>query len=257
MSDFDWISSLYELKAQGLPFCLATIVDCGGATPRDTGTRMIVLPDRTFLGTIGGGNLENKILQEAQDLLLASKNSSKRLSIPLGAKAQQCCGGVVEILLETFNQAPMLYIFGAGHVGQTLARTLEGTALQLCVWDTRDEWINSSLLPIKARRNNRPFKELLSHIQNEEDHFAVVMTHSHDLDLEIVAALAEKKFRYLGLIGSSSKWMKFKKRLGALGLTPENIEKIECPMGLATGGKLPQEIAISVSARILSIFYGK
>ena len=60
MSDFDWMNTAQELNKQKRPFCLATIIDSGGATPRDVGTRMIVCSNGEFMGTIGGGNLERQ-----------------------------------------------------------------------------------------------------------------------------------------------------------------------------------------------------
>lgn len=257
MNDFDWMSTAQELNQQKRPFCLATIIESGGATPRDIGTRMIICSDGEFMGTIGGGNLERQILDESTVLLKSGRPETKKLSIPLGPKAKQCCGGVVEILLETFNQGPLLYVFGAGHVGHAIASIFHGTGIGLVLWDQRQEWIDSRQLPPGLSKSSLPFGDFISQIQNEQRHFAIVLTHSHDLDLEIIATLAQRNFAYLGLIGSHNKWVRFAERLKAKGLTENDLAKIECPMGLPIGGKLPKEIAISIAAKILSLHHGK
>ncbi|MEK6624777.1 MAG: xanthine dehydrogenase accessory protein XdhC [Bdellovibrionota bacterium] len=258
MSDFDWMNTAQELNKQKRPFCLATIIDSGGATPRDIGTRMIVCSNGEFMGTIGGGNMERQIIAEATELLKSAKLEVKKLSIPLGPKAQQCCGGMVEILLETFNQGPILYIFGAGHVGQAVTSIMHGTGVGIFLWDQRREWIESSQLPIGLAKSSDSYEEVIKQVQNEERHYAIVLTHSHDLDLEIIATLAKRNFAYLGLIGSHNKWVRFSERLKTKGLTEKDLAKIECPMGLPqVRGKLPKEIAISVAGRILTLLYGK
>jgi len=257
MSDFDWMYTAQELNKQKRPFCLTTIIDSGGATPRDVGTRMIVCANGEFMGTIGGGNLERQVITEATELLKSARPEVKKLSIPLGPKAQQCCGGMVEILLETFNQGPMLYIFGAGHVGQAITSILYGTNIGLFLWDQRREWIESTQLPAGLAKSSASYQETIAQIQNEERHYAIVLTHSHDLDLEIINTLARRNFAYLGLIGSQNKWIRFSERLKNLGLGEKELARIECPMGLLTGGKLPKEIAISVAAKILSLNNGR
>ena len=83
------------------------------------------------------------------------------------------------------------------------------------------------------------------------------MTHRHDLDQKIIAKVIKKPTRYIGLIGSKPKWEKFKQRLLLRNFTPDELAKVRCPIGLDTGGKAPQEVAISVAAELLKTHYGK
>jgi xanthine dehydrogenase accessory factor len=79
------------------------------------------------------------------------------------------------------------------------------------------------------------------------------MTHSHPLDLELVdAALAARRFAYVGLIGSATKRARFARRLSELGLTVDIISRLVCPIGLAgIASKAPAAIAASVAADLL------
>ena len=136
---WDWIKKCSELEKSGKDFALVTTTQVGGSTPREIGSKMIVLPDGAFFGTIGGGNLESQIIKAAQKCLNENKSSS--LSFSLGAKTGQCCGGVVEIFIDVIQCRPKVFIFGAGHVGQNLANTLVGTPFKVHLIDTREEWI--------------------------------------------------------------------------------------------------------------------
>ena len=81
------------------------------------------------------------------------------------------------------------------------------------------------------------------------------MTHDHGRDLELTAALLHKPLRYLGLIGSQTKWGRFQQRLSNLGFAAHDIEKITCPIGLPIGGKAPKEVAISLASELVQLNY--
>ena len=80
----------------------------------------------------------------------------------------------------------------------------------------------------------------------------LVLTYSHALDLEICHRLLGHGFRAAGLIGSATKWARFRSRLAALGHAPEQVARIRCPIGDPALGKHPQAIAVGVAAEILS-----
>src|ERR1700757_2262133 len=98
---WNWVPVLEQYRKQGQPLALVTVTQCTGSTPRETGAKMLVLPDGKFHGTIGGGHLEELALQDAVKLI--AKNESQTIKYPLGAKTGQCCGGVVELLIEVMN----------------------------------------------------------------------------------------------------------------------------------------------------------
>ena len=65
--------------------------------------------------------------------------------------------------------------------------------------------------------------------------------------------LSTKETKYLGLIGSNTKWQRFQKRLLEKGHAKDLLEKVQCPIGLPIGGKAPQEVAISFAAEVVQI----
>jgi xanthine dehydrogenase accessory factor len=86
--------------------------------------------------------------------------------------------------------------------------------------------------------------------------YYIVMTHNHQLDLELTAAILKRNdFAYYGLIGSKTKRVKFEHRLRDRGFAPEVVQRMRCPMGLAeVKGKLPVEIAVSIAGEVIATY---
>jgi xanthine dehydrogenase accessory factor len=248
---WDWISALQELKKTSEPAALVTIIKAKGSTPRDIGTKILVT-EKEFYGTIGGGQLEELVIQQAREVL-RTRQAPERIPFPLCLKANQCCGGFVEVFVETINTGPQLLIFGAGHVGQAIAKTLEGSPFQVHMIDPRTEWLTKTPSSV-TQHECKGFDFIESFPQwSSEKTYAVVMTYDHDLDQALIEKLTSQKTKYLGLIGSKTKWQRFQKRLLENGLTAETLEKVRCPIGLPIGGKTPAEVAISFAAEIVQI----
>lgn len=251
---WNWISTLEDLRRSGRPAVMVTLVRCKGSTPREIGAKMIVYSDGRFSGTIGGGALENKVIQDAESCFEARQSQS--LQYQLCASTGQCCGGVVDVLMEVINMEPVVHIFGAGHVAQALCRVLLGTPFQVHVVDSRGEW--TSQLPDEVRRETTDWQTVVEQTRwDEARSYALVMTHSHERDQEVVGALMERPLRYLGLIGSRNKWLDFQLHLGKAGKDKSLFSRVHCPIGIDIGGKAPQEVAISVAAELLRTHYGK
>ncbi len=104
----NWIELLHEFKRKKQPVALVTITKCLGSTPCRVASKMIVTLQKEIFGTIGGGKLEFKIIDEA--VLAIKENKIKEFSYTLGPKFEQCCGGKVELIIEPMNQTPELFL---------------------------------------------------------------------------------------------------------------------------------------------------
>ena len=252
---FDWIQKLSELRDAGRPVAVVTVVGVSGSTPREVGAKMLVTAD-AFFGTIGGGHLEQLAIDDARKSL--GKAEVQTFRYPLGAKAGQCCGGVMDVLVEPVNAGPKLYLFGGGHVGRAVCHVLEGTPFEVHLVEERHAWSDPASLPGGIRRHVLAPDEFIADADfDAERTYVAVMTHRHDLDQEIVAALVRKPLRFLGLIGSAAKWHRFQQRLLARGYTEAELARVRCPIGLPIGGKSPREVAISIAAELLKTHHGK
>jgi len=251
---------ILELQSQGQNSVLVTIINAKGSTPRDIGAKMLVT-DQEFFGTIGGGGLEWVALEQAREILKSQKHS--KMAVPLCSKAQQCCGGFVELFFEVIQPKPQLLIFGAGHVSQAFLEVIAGTSFDCTLIDERTEWIESAknkghrLESLNLVTENKNPLEWIESYQNwsAENTYVIVLTHDHSLDEAIIEKIALKPTRYLGLIGSQTKRERFFKRLQEKGLALRDLERISCPMGLPLGGKVPKEVATSIAAEVLQIYH--
>lgn len=141
-----------------------------------------------------------------------------------------------------------LWIWGAGHVGRALVQVLAPLPGLSLTWiDTARDRFPDTIPPgVDARWQDNP-AALVSQAPGDAEH--LVLTFSHALDLELCHRLLGHGFAACGLIGSATKWARFRSRLQALGHDPS---RIACPIGDPALGKHPQAIAISVAAAILS-----
>lgn len=250
---WNWVQALQRLESTKQPHALATIVSVDGSSPRDVGARMVVCLDGQIEGSIGGGVLENQVINDSVLLIKAGKSAELR-HYPLCQRTGQCCGGNVDIFIETFLPMDELHIFGAGHVGQSLASTMSGTAFKIHLIDNREEWLNSKNCGESiARHLVSPVDYVQSRGSDWDKSYAVVMTHSHELDFDLIRSLLDRNLVFLGLIGSQLKWAKFQQRLKASGVEERQIQKVTCPIGIIKEGKSPKEIAISTAAQLLRL----
>ncbi len=143
-----------------------------------------------------------------------------------------------------------LWIWGAGHVGRALVDVLSPLPDIAITWvDTGPERFPASVPAGVATVPAAKPAELVRHAPPNAEH--LVLTYSHNLDLELCNRLLSHDFRFAGLIGSATKWARFRLRLAALGHSPEQISRITCPIGDPALGKHPQMIAVGVTAQLL------
>ena len=253
---WNWIDKVGALRKKGEPFVVVTLTVNSGSTPREVGAKMVVCADNSFFGTIGGGRLEELAISDANAAL--EEGVSRSIRYPLNKVTKQCCGGSVELFMEVLNSGPHLYIFGGGHVGEAICQTLTGTPFTLHLIDSRESCFTPGRISTDVIQHHQPWEDFVAEAEWLENRtYAVILTHSHQTDLEILEALLQKPLCYLGLIGSKSKWSHFQQRLLQNGVDPQWIDKVKCPIGIDTGGKAPKEVAISLGAELLKTHYGK
>lgn len=243
---------------------VAVVSQAEGSTPRERGAWLIVTREG-LCGTIGGGEAERRTVEAAR-ALLASGAPSAALDLPLGPALDQCCGGHMRVDLARIDVPPdapfalvdggsliadpprrPVWVYGAGHVGAALVTALAPLPFRLVWLDARaeDQWTAPAAVP--CRRVALPEAEATT---AADEAFHIVMTHSHALDLEIVAAVLQRRFGFLGLIGSATKRATFARRLAERAL---DSSRLTCPIGLAIPGKEPAVIAASVAAQLVAL----
>ena len=128
------LKKITEAKTYNGEIIKVKIISAEGSVPRNKGTFMLI-SKKNIYGSIGGGQLEYKVIEISKKNLLKKEFDKEIVNIPLGPSIGQCCGGYVQVCIEKFNDGYLalkneknindlnknLFIFGAGHVGQELS----------------------------------------------------------------------------------------------------------------------------------------
>ena len=270
----DWLQALVDCRSGNVSCVVVMIVSVEGSAPRIEGTRLVVTESRVF-GTIGGGALELEGISHARALLQRGPDTAQSVidskSINLGPDLAQCCGGRVQLQFDChFANDFRLHIIGAGHVAQEVLRLALRLPCVAVLHDTRTEWLDKANVIIAREavlegtmassiagavstqliKNN-----IYTHIENlPPEGFYLVMTHSHELDMEAVeAVLSRNDAVYCGLIASKSKAVSFRHRLERKGFTYDEISQLTSPLGKnVKTGSTPMEVAIAAMADVLT-----
>ena len=246
---------------------LVKVVQTQGSVPRDSGSWMAVFR-HTLVGTIGGGHLEFQAVALAQDALAGRAALPSLQTVPLGPALGQCCGGVVQLEYRLVSLAerealrnelrPALQpvaLFGGGHVGRALVNVLSDLPFALRWIDSRDEVFPSALPEQVVAEHSDPVHAAVADLVSGSK--VLIMSFSHAEDLDILAACLTRMrlsadLPYVGLIGSDSKWARFRHRLEERGFGAEDFARVTTPIGIpGVDSKLPEVIAVSVAAQLL------
>ena len=258
MSSLNWIQALTEVEKSGQAWVMATVIGTKGSSPRESASKMVITAEHSF-DTIGGGQLEYAVCQKARAMLEANEGPSHRLeNFPLAAKTNQCCGGAVSVLLEYFPEpAAKITIFGMGHVATTLVNVLGEMQAKIRWVDSRTSLVqDKKTSDLPSNVTPLVYDSMLEHVEvMTANEIALVMTHDHALDYQLVEALLDRKdCRFIGLIGSQTKAMRFKKRLASASFSKAEIDSVHSPVGIPeVAGKKPFEIAISIAGQIIQL----
>ena len=251
----EFYAEVARVEEAGRPIIMATVIESGGSTPRIAGARMLIEMGR-IVGTIGGGAIEQRVIEAAHALLATQGPATELVSVHLVRDLAMCCGGKMSVFLEKNDPRPRLWIFGAGHVGTEVAAAAHIAGFSVSVVDERAEWADPSRFPAEVEVHDAdPIDFIKANPMGAED-FVVVMTHSHPLDEAVLRAVAQRPLRYLGMIGSRGKWARFRNRLSARGIDDAEIDRVRCPVGLDIAALTPGEIAISVAAQLVAVRRG-
>lgn len=258
----DWLRALAHLREDGRSGVMVTVTAVRGHAPREAGAKMVVAAEETW-DSIGGGNLEASAVAHARELLAAGTLEPERIDLSLHEHApttygRQCCGGEVSLLFEPLPARPVVAVFGLGHVGAELGRILARLPIVVHLVDSRRGQVEDlTALGLgdglaDVRISHAPVPETVLADLPAHAH-VLVMTHDHAEDLVLCeAALRRGDLGSVGVIGSSAKWQRFRKRLLEAGHTDASISTLTSPIGLPDlPGKQPAVIAISVAAALV------
>jgi xanthine dehydrogenase accessory factor len=246
-----------EFEARGEPFALCTVVQSSGSTPRGTGAKMLVFQDGSFLDTIGGGEMENRVIQAALDGLADGRSRYLKYNFTDPQRGDPgVCGGQVEVYVEPNIPPPVLVVVGAGHVGKAVAFLAHWLGFRVVISDDRPGFSSPEAIPTAAEYHVGPLSALTSQVNITPWTYIVLTTRGMNIDVEGLPGLLGSKAAYIGVIGSRRRWQLAYNQMLASGVPADLLSRVHSPVGLELNAETPEEIAVSIMAEIIMLKQG-
>ncbi len=240
------------------PAALATVIRRSGSAPQVVGARMLLYADDSGLGTVGGGAIEQQVLDACRHVLRTGL--PRTIEAHLVRDLGMCCGGSMEVFVEYVQAQARLIIVGGGHVAQALAPLTHALGFRVTVADDREEMLESPAFDTIERLHYDADEigDALPDLGPQD--LVVIMTRDHARDEQALTVLLERPHAYLGMIGSRRKvhtvLARILRRYDERGQPRPDMSRVHAPIGLALGGRTPPEIAVSIAAELVALRHG-
>jgi xanthine dehydrogenase accessory factor len=250
----DIYQALAEVEKNNESAALCTVVKSIGSTPRHVGSKMLVYADGKFIGTVGGGDLEHRVLDEAWIAMTdgESRLLTYRMSDPSRGDVG-VCGGTVEVFVEPILPPAMVVVIGAGHVGKAVVHLAKWLGFRVAVSDDRPEFCTPEAISGADAYYPVDMGELPQQLQINKRTYIIITSRGANVDVQGLPGLLESNPAYIGVIGSRRRWLTTVKGLKERGVSEERIARVHSPMGLELNAETPEEIAVSIMAEVLML----
>jgi xanthine dehydrogenase accessory factor len=246
--------AIVDVLQNNKPAALATVVKTRGASPRNAGAKMLVYPDGTIVGSVGGGEMELRVIAAAKDAL--RDGQPRYLDMTLSNEQRgdpMICGGEMEIFVEPLLTAPTLVIVGAGHIGAAVAQLGKFLGFRIVVLDDRLEFVTPENFPHADERIAGDIVAKIRDIEITPQTYVVLVTRAHTLDAALLGAIVEKDAAYIGMLGSQRRVLTVMDTLKHQGVSKAALARVHAPIGIEIHAETPEEIAVSILAEIIQI----
>ncbi|SLN42381.1 XdhC family protein [Ruegeria meonggei] len=252
MASFDIFDTIDELRSTGEAFCVATVLRTADATSAKAGGKAAITKDGRILGHLGGACVQRAVQRSAQEALaigaprmIRVKPSEKVVNMtdPDGVQTfKSGCpsGGTVDLLVEPYQHAPRLVIFGESQIAIALAAHGVLAGFRVCV--TKDAEIDADV--------RRFTPETIAEIGIDMRDFVVVASQGSGDATALKAALETDAMR-VSMVASRRKADMLTDKLVAQGMDPARAAQLKSPAGLDIQAIDPHEIALSILAEIV------
>jgi xanthine dehydrogenase accessory factor len=246
---FETISKLVN---EGKTFAVATIINHTGSVPRRV-AKMIIQPDGTTVGTIGGGCVETEVAGQAVKLLKEGEkgvhvNSYDLVEEELDGIGMNC-GGKIDVAIEIIEPTPKLVIIGSGHLAQALSRIAKMLDFDITVLDPMAK---KESFPEATQVVADFVDKGLSKIHVDKSTYIVILTRHKD-DVPALKDSLKTSAAYVGMIASRRRAALVFNQVLKKGVSEKELERVYSPVGLDIGADTPEEIAISILGEIIKI----
>jgi xanthine dehydrogenase accessory factor len=250
----DLYKEIVELRSRGFRAALATVIAYKGATPRKESAKLLICEDGRQLGSIGGGAIEEEVCRNA--LLILENGKSKLMTFDLTGidhdERALICGGSMQVYLEAILPDPILYIFGAGHVGKAVAAAASLIGFRIVVLDDRSKYATQDRFPNADVQLVHDWAEALKNLKVQNSSYFFIATQKPKIDQACLYFAAKSEAKYIGMLGSLKKTQILFEEICKSGMDRSSLERVCVPAGFDIDSETPEEIAASIAAELVA-----
>ncbi len=235
----------YQAALSGQGFAIVTIL-----APRYRKEKMLVLASRESFGRLGTAINpihRAKIIAESLNAIKQKKSLILELNTPTARKISSRS----KVLIEPFADKRKLIICGAGHIALPVSILGKLLDFQIVIIDDRRDFANKRRFAHADKIIIGRHAEQLAKQNLDENSFVMIVTQGNEYDYECLKVVINSRARYMGVISSKAKRIKFFKRLKAEGVNSSLTKRVRIPAGIDIGAQTPEEIAVSIAADII------
>ncbi len=257
----DIYQKIASLEKQGVNLILVTVVSKEGSAPSNPGDKILILKNGKTYGSVGGGEIENIIIKEGKELLCKTTNKLKTYDldnkhfISDEKNTGMICGGKITVFYEVITSGENLYIFGAGHVVQSLIYHLRNLSWKVSIIDPRNTDESCDFATVYKLDYSQSFNKMLFF----KKAYFIIATPSHQFDYDVLYNIYKMNIdpTYIGLLSSRNKAAMLIEKLKTDLGKDIDLSLLHAPVGLDIGGSSIEEISISILSELQAIKHGK
>jgi len=248
------LSALADLPKTGTAAALCTIIRAEGSTPRNEGCKMLVYASGSIVGTIGGGEVEGRVIEEAIESIQTGERKIRAFDLINPDKGDPgLCGGTLEVFIDPLTQPENLIVVGGGHVGKAVVYLAKWLGFRVILSDDREDFCSPDSVPGADEYILCSLEELSSKIEFSSDTVVVLATRNNQVDIRGLPELLVAPSAYIGVISSRRRWKLTEKELLKAGIEKKDLDRIHAPIGLDLKAETPEEIALSIMAEVFQV----
>lgn len=254
MHGHELVRAALDAVDRGDAVVVATVVETERSVPRHAGSKMLVFADRRQVGTIGGGELEARVIDAAVEVL--SSGAPRLVNFDLVdpvAGDPGVCGGTITLYLEPLLPDASVVVVGCGHVGKAVSDLAHWLGYRVTAVDDRAELATEDQLPTADHVLAGPVADVIGRATITDQTHIVLVTRNMAVDLDAIPAALATSARSIGVMGSKRRWAHTRQRLLERGVAAEQLDRVRSPIGLEIGAETPEQIAMSIMAEITAL----
>ena len=240
----DFAAQAVDAYTGGSPMAIVNVTAAPSKSNVAVGAKMLVRENGDTQGGLGDEILEAMTVEKARDLMAMGKNDYLYLD------------SGIECYIEAYTTPPTLVLIGGGHVSKAIAPIAKSVGFRIFVFDDREQFANPERFPEADITLVGDYRDGFDKLPVNANSFVVVASRGHQFDDAAVSGALKTPASYVGLLGSKRKTILIYEELIRNGFDPDQLRRINAPIGLDIGGRTPEEIALSVMSEIVAFRLG-